>query len=185
MKGWAGRRKRQAGNELVAFALLIFPFLLFCFIIIDVSVLMFDQQIINQGARYAARQGTLFWMDPDYHYDDDGKETLTIDRIAVHEQMIASAIDYFSVLTINPRSGDFDEPTISVSPAVVRQGDEVSQDRIWRDVDSATTTLKLRNEHRYFTLTSLMGLGSPSLTAGVGYRDADDQVWGLSTEADF
>ncbi|NEV63030.1 TadE/TadG family type IV pilus assembly protein [Thiorhodococcus minor] len=186
LKRWAGRRKRQQGNELVAFALLIFPFLLFCFIIIDVSVLMFDQQILNQGARYAARQGTLFWIDPDNYYHNDAgawKPNNPRQQIAVHEQLIDSTIDYFSLLTINPRNGEFDSPAVALSPADAPEG--TSPDRIWRNISSATTSLKLRNEHRYFTLTSLIGLVSPSLTAGVGYRDADGEVWGVSTEADL
>lgn len=59
--GLKGRRGLQRGGETVEFALLAFFFFLLLFTIIDMSLVMFNNAATNHAARYAAREGTLYW----------------------------------------------------------------------------------------------------------------------------
>lgn len=174
-------RKYQVGGETVEFALLIFPFLVFCFIVIDMSVLIFDQQILNHAARYSARQGTLFWIDPDNYYLD-GETNIPDKQISINEKMITSSLDYFASFMIRKSIKD---PEINITAEDEVEGEEPN--RIWRDISNSTVSISLENEHYYFTIGEFLHLKDKfvNLRGSVGYIDSDEQHQGISTEADI
>ncbi|MEA2607169.1 MAG: TadE-like protein [Chloroflexota bacterium] len=62
---FASRNRRTRGQALVEFALVIPIFLLLVFAIIDTSRYVYTGNALNEAAREAARQGTVFYRPAD------------------------------------------------------------------------------------------------------------------------
>jgi hypothetical protein len=170
-RGWSGRRRLQWGGEIIEATLLLFPFFLVCFLIIDMAVMMFDQGLINHAARYGARQGSLYWVDPsDYDLTDPRG------NIRVKEAMINTAVSYyFNNALINPGKAPLNPPYAELLPP-----DEVEEhgsvpNRWWSNVSNARAAVQLTYPHDFIGLTRVLGFSGMTM-------DADT---GLSTESDL
>ena len=95
MKNWTGRRRvrrslrRQAGGEVVEFALTLVLYFLILLLVINMAITMFNQGTVNAGARMGARNGSLYWRNPDA--DAAGVEG----RPAIKEAVVDTAVEFY------------------------------------------------------------------------------------------
>jgi hypothetical protein len=167
-RGSTGRRKDQRGGEVVEFAIFASVFFLMIFAIIDMSFAVFNQGITNQAARYGARQGTLYWVDPARYNPSN-----PMGNIRVREQFIVSGVDYYGGKTLLNFSGvPITKDTIELPGANSPSGS--APNREWTNVSNARVTVRLEYPHNFLVLNALAGLLDVTM-------DADTR---LSTESD-
>ena len=97
-------RPRQTGAETVEFLLTLILFFIVLFIIIDFCVIVFDKGTVVSAARVGARQGSLFWVNPDTNdplngYDPDAFPEA---NARIKETMIRTAVDVYLTPLLNP-----------------------------------------------------------------------------------
>lgn len=162
------RRQRQWGGDTVEFALLAPLFFLLLFLILDMSILVYDQQVLNHAARYAARQGTLYWVDP-----ADYDPTVPRENIRIRSDMIDSAVDYF-----------FDNMLIKPSNQSVTKTIMFSE----ADISSAQISVRLSYPYDFLALAGAFRAAGltldPSIDLHANIGDVNTKT-GLNTEADL
>ena len=164
---WTGPGRHQKGGETVEFAIFAGVFFLMVFAVIDMSFAVFNQGITNQAARYGARQGTLYWVDP-ARYD----LTNPMGNIRVRERFIVSGVDYYGGKTLLNFSGvPITKDTINLPEA---SASGIAPNREWTNVSNARVTVRLEYPHNFLVLNALAGLLEVTM-------DADTR---LSTESD-
>jgi hypothetical protein len=167
-RGGTGRPRRQKGGETVEFAIFAGVFFLMVFAIIDMSVAMFNQGVTMQAARYGARQGTLYWVDP-----DDYAPTDPTGNIRVKEDMMVSAIDYYGDNILMNFNGDpINRDSIDL-PEAIASGS--APNRVWTNVSDAGVVVGLEYPHDFIVLNALAGLAGFTM-------DADTR---MNTESDL
>lgn len=162
-----GGPRFQKGGETVEFAIFAGLFFLMVFAIIDMSFAVFNQGITNQAARYGARQGTLYWVDP-ARYDP----TNPMENIRVREKFIVSGVDYYGGKTLLNFSGASIRKDAIDLPEASESGS--APNREWTNVSNARVTVRLEYPHNFLVLNALAGLLDVTM-------DADTR---LSTESD-
>jgi hypothetical protein len=169
-------KRRQAGGETVEFALTALLFFTVLFLIIDISLVMYNQGMTNHAARAAARQATLFWVNPDPNVfsvsDPRG-------NIRMREEMVDSMVDFYARLLVNPGNDTVDR-TIDLNGAGSVSG--TAPNRQWIDVSQANVSVDLLYPHDFVGITKLLNATGFELNASIGDADA---ARGLSTEADL
>jgi hypothetical protein len=134
---------------MVEVALLLLPFFIFVFMIIDISVVMFDQQLLNHAARYAARQGTLYWVDPDPALDPL-RIVDPVKTIRVKEEMIDSAVNRFNNLLIRTGSATVQKNEIDLlGGTLAEDSPEDSPHRVWWEVSDAEVVVRLEYSYGF------------------------------------
>jgi Flp pilus assembly protein TadG len=141
-----GRRCRQAGAETVEFALTLFLFFFLLFIIIDFLLAVYDHGTVVNASRVGARQGSLYWVNPDTH----DRNASPAQNTSLSESMISSAVDAYLTPLMNPGSASDIAPAFSVfiPPATnitLNSGD------IRRPVSRATVTVDVQFDYVGFT----------------------------------
>jgi hypothetical protein len=157
--GLRRRRGRQRGGETVEFALLAFFFFLLLFTIIDMSLVMFNNAVTNHAARYAAREGTLYWMIPDVNFDPHDPRG----NICVKDEMIESVVDFYEDNILIPTADGFSTPQFDVVGAIR----DDANDR-WCEVDDNDVTVSLAYPHDYVILDGLLSLADINLQSDIG-----------------
>lgn len=157
--GLRGRRGRQRGGETVEFALLAFFFFLLVFIIIDMSLVMFNNAATNHAARYAAREGSLYWMRSDLEFDAQDPRG----NICVKDEMIESVVDFYEANILIPTAEGFSEPQFEVVGAI--RDDALGG---WCEVDDNDVTVTLAYPHDYVILDGLLSLAGINLQSDIG-----------------
>ena len=148
-------RKYQGGGEIVEFAITLMLWITVFFLIIDISLAMYNKAAITNITRYAARQGSLFWEHPDEY-----SVTTPIENKKLKQSMIDTAINAWSVTVLKPGSN----PVLS---QVDVTGDDVdpSWGNGWAGVANATVSVKVDFGHIFIGITNLLGVGDWSLEA--------------------
>jgi hypothetical protein len=168
-------RKHQAGAELVEFVLTLVLFFTVFMLIIDVGIAVYDKGAVDNAARYATRQGSLFWIDPD-NYD----ESAPLENQRVKESMITTAIDYWAKRTIiSPAgpAGDLTKDDYGIVSCSERDCvDDCAVDGTWGDdgwinkVAGCDVFVTLSYAHSYIGLDKLLGAADVSLEADTRLR---------------
>ena len=159
------KRKKQQGAEIIEFTMLLLPFFLIIFLSVDMSIMTYNQQMLNHAARYGARQGSLFWIDP-AEFDAENPA----DNIRINKSTITTGIDYFTNLVISTASINTSDPELDPEPPEEDEikvgGDTVA----WKNVSGKSVKILISYDHRYLGFTSLLskklkGIGLDSETA--------------------
>lgn len=155
------KRKKQQGAEIVEFTMLLLPFFLIIFLSVDMSIMTYNQQMLNHAARYGARQGSLFWIDP-AEFDAENP----VDNIRINKSTITTGRDYFTNLVISTESINTPKPEIPGADEIKVGGDTVA----WKNVSGKSVKILISYDHRYLGFTSLLskklkGIGLDSETA--------------------
>jgi len=101
VNNWIGRRRvrrslrRQAGAETVELALTLVLFFFIVFTILDFSLAAYNKGAVVTASRIGARQGSLFWIDPN-NYD----RTAPTANVRIKQTMISSAVSPFLSLVM-------------------------------------------------------------------------------------
>lgn len=161
--GLIGRRARQHGGETVEFALLAFFFFLLLFAIIDMSLVMFNNAVVNQATRYSARQGTLYWVNPTGYNPLD-----PVGSICVRRQMIQSAIDFYQDNVLIATAAGFESQY-----DVVDAPESLNIDG-WCEVSHSDVVVQLGYPHDYLILDGLLNLANVNLSADTGLFTESD-----------
>jgi Flp pilus assembly protein TadG len=151
-------KRKQHGAETVEFLLTLLLFFVVFFMIIDYAITMFDKGTIINAARVGARQGSLYWVDP-----EDYDPTNPLDNIRMKESMVDTALDYFiDNVLINPGN-----QTVRKSVAL-DDGTAVAVNEIVHSMSGRSVTVRLNYPHRFIGLTGLLGVDAPTLQAQTG-----------------
>ena len=149
-----GRRRHQSGTETVEFALIGLLFFLFLFLIIDMTIMMYDIQVIHHAARYSARQGTLFWMNPsDYDVKDPAR---------IKENMITDAIAYFTNNSVMIKAAS---STLNSTYKIFDSADQLcdisnptckkNNSNIWLGISNAKVDIEINYTHHLFGISKV------------------------------
>jgi hypothetical protein len=157
--GLRGRRGRQRGGETVEFALLAFFFFVLLFTVIDMSLVMFNNAATNHAARYAARQGTLYWMLSDNDFDESDPRG----NICVKDEMIESVVEFYEDNILIPTAEGFSPPEFDVVGAVRDDGNNR-----WCEVRDNNVQVSLAYPHDYVILDGLLSLAGINLQSDIG-----------------
>ena len=149
--------RRQAGGEVVEFALTLLLFFFLLFVIIDFSVAVYDQGALVSASRIGARQGSLYWVDPN-NYDPGAGPA---DNTRLSEGMISSAVTAYAALLMNPGSPDAISPTFSVAVPPATTPSELDPDEVLEGINRATVTVDVPFE--YAGMTRLPGAAGMTL----------------------
>lgn len=148
-----GFHRRQHGGETVEFALLALPFLLMVFAIIDVGLAVFNQGVVNHAASVAARQGSLFWLDPGNYSTTD-----PLGNVRVREQSMISAVQFYDAnILINLGGNTLSPLNIDMPGAALAPNSGAQPNRIWNRLAGSQATVPLTFQHD-FMVTSALGI---------------------------
>jgi Flp pilus assembly protein TadG len=149
-RSWGERRRnRQRGGETVEFALTLVLWFTVFVLIIDMAVAFYDKGALTNASRYAARQATVFWVDP-LNYDD----TTPIANMRLKRSMVDTAAAYWASTVIAPRGGQL-TPTTQVTGNRGQVG--AGANTVWIGMADATATVDVSYDHDYIGLTGLLG----------------------------
>ena len=154
-------RKRQVGAEMVEFALTLFLWFTVFVLVIDMAIGTYDKGAVINAARDAARQGSLYWVDPSNYSD-----TTPIDNKRIKTSMITTAVEYWDGTVIGANSI---AATIDVNGPYVPRKIGSS----WIRAANATVDVVISFPPSFLFLANFLGTPGWSLTAQVA----------LSTEA--
>ena len=155
-----GTRKYQGGAETVEFAITLMLWFTVFFLIIDIAVAFYDKGAIVNAARYGARQGGLYWVDPDPLVYD---ETDPQGNHGMKEAMISTAVNYLTSNTVITPSGS------SVVPVVNLDGLTVAPNAVVMRIADQQGNVALSYTHSYIGLTGLLGAVGLTLDASTGF----------------
>jgi hypothetical protein len=159
--GLTGSKKRQRGAETVELALTLVAFFIVFFMLVDYSVTMFDRGTFINATRVAARQGSLYWTDPDPNVYDP---TQPLDNVRVKKSMIDTALSYYRAALITP-GNDTVTSTCTLD-------DDTDCPSLMVGMGGRSLTVDLRypddSQHSFIGLTGLLGVWAPNLQAQTG-----------------
>ena len=156
-RGLTGSKKRQRGAETVEFALTLVAFFIVFFMLVDYSITMFDQGTLINSACVAARQGSLYWTDPDPDVYDP---TQPLDNIRMKRSMIDTALNYYLAALIK---GGNDTVT---STCTLDDGTDCPS--LVVGMGGRSLTVDLSYPHSFIALSGFLGVEAPNLGAHTG-----------------
>jgi hypothetical protein len=152
--GRTGWRARQRGGETVEFALTLLLWFAVFLLIVNFGIAIYNKGAMSNAVRFAARQSTLYWVDPG-NYDN----LTPIDNTRIKQSMVDTAVAYWGSILIAP-SGEaitttFPDPTGPYGPT---SWSSAGGDSGWSRMTGATVTLGLSYDHGFIGLTELLGV---------------------------
>ena len=142
-------RRRQHGGETVEFALLALPFFLLLFAVTDFAFAVFNQGVVNRASAVAARQGSLYWLDPTR---GNYSPTDPLGNVRVNEHLITSAVDFYNDRVLLRFGGS----TLSANPDLAGAAEIGSTpNRIWNELPDALVDVPLTFVHNFILLGGL------------------------------
>ena len=141
---------------MVEFALTLLLWFIVFVLVIDMAIAMYDKGAVTNAAQYAARQGSLYWVDPSNYAD-----TTPIENKRLKESMITTAVNYWNGTVIAP-AGNSIAATILVSGPFV---DDSSWGPGYVGVADASVDVTISYPHSFLGLTKLLGVAGWSLSS--------------------
>lgn len=161
--GWTSK-KRQAGAEMVEFILTLLFFFIVLFMIIDFGILMYEKGTLTDAARVGARQGSLYWINPDdtAAYCPYNNRTPR-DNVCMKEEMIITAVDNYRYKLLMKFGGDIGTINGQMSGAGYPFGAGLpSTGGIYEGVSGLGVTVDLCYSYRDFGLMALLHINHPT-----------------------
>jgi len=144
-------RRAQRGAEIIEF---MFTFLLFWLVfmmIVDLTLLIYDQGVLRRAANEAARAASLYWVDI---ANFNANATDPLSNIKLNPARVATIRDHYQKIIINRQKNP-------INYQIALDGNNVASST----QQGAVINVTLDYTHRYIGLTGLLGVTDGTVTA--------------------